>query len=737
MMKEQNIQFISDARQASEVYNEAFEDSCFRVFTNVLRDYGLISFATPARYVTAGQSGLMVLGYSHETSISERFFSDEDRLPSKHEYDWDYTLFLGEFSSDIQVKTLKAREVNTKENAVRRYFRNAVEGKFLDDYNDAAELQQEIYSLMQNDSLASMKFIYITNGFIKNKESNYLSSKSFSQEIEIEYWDIEKYKELKSLKSNRVPINIDLKEADFSNFNIPCLKQENDGVISSYLSIFPGDFIADLYKKYHTRLLENNVRVFLSLRRKHNAGMAKTIENDPKMFFSYNNGLSATATGIEVVDNKIVSMTDFQIVNGGQTTATLFHSRSKKKLDLKDVFVQVKLTKIDDLGEYSSYISDISKYSNSQTAIRKSDFYTNDPFLISLEKITQELSVNKNGLIGYYFFERMGGQYQETRNKQGTKSRIKVWESKFQKNHSFNKIDFARWSNVMILKPYLAASGAEKQFEDYMKSVEKPELSSNYVKTLIGFGMLFNRARKVCGRKRSKEFPSIIDDPSVGMSATIYAMAYLHYYTNGSFDYHVVFDKHYDVDHFDQMLKEVILGVWSPMVEFGGLSVQEQSKKIGCWDVVRSKTKLSIDIQNSIQSYCLDKKAIDERTRSELVIDFEYFMMLDKIMTNDNVLLSKMSMSARNFYKQYIPFVSEIQESFEIPQNVVRKVALQKLIEFKNSIREFKNLNNDRFNSVEKLVELDTDLFKTLNDNIKNNGGLTLQQIESVIALNG
>ena len=104
---------------------------------------------------------------------------------------------------------------------------------------------------------------------------------------------------------------------------MPALQKIVNNDITSYLSIFPGALIADLYDEYHTRLLENNVRVFLSLRRKHNAGMAKSIENEPKLFFSYNNGLSITASEVNIKDGKINSLTDLQIVNGGQTTATL------------------------------------------------------------------------------------------------------------------------------------------------------------------------------------------------------------------------------------------------------------------------------------------------------------------------------------------------------------------------------------------------------------------------------
>ena len=91
----------------------------------------------------------------------------------------------------------------------------------------------------------------------------------------------------------------------------------------------PGETLAKIYEKFGNRLLEKNVRVFLQARKKSvNDGIKTTIENEPGMFFCYNNGLTATACNIKKsLTNHGIAIDiidDFQVVNGGQTTASIF-----------------------------------------------------------------------------------------------------------------------------------------------------------------------------------------------------------------------------------------------------------------------------------------------------------------------------------------------------------------------------------------------------------------------------
>ena len=124
--------------------------------------------------------------------------------------------------------------------------------------------------------------------------------------------------------------------------------------------------------------------------------------------------MSATVQKITFEDKKISKLTDFQIVNGGQTTATLHYARERDRYDdgtrvsLEDVYVPVKITEIIKSREVdpSEIVSNISQAANTQSAIKNSDFHANNPFLIDIERHSKRLPVtNNSGENTYYFFE--------------------------------------------------------------------------------------------------------------------------------------------------------------------------------------------------------------------------------------------------------------------------------------------------------------------------------------------
>ena len=137
---------------------------------------------------------------------------------------------------------------------------------------------------------------------------------------------------------------------------IPCLVA-NDAATAeytSYLCVIPGPALADIYDAYGSILLEANVRSFLSTKVAVNKKMRATILTEPARFFAYNNGISALAKDVKTRQSRdglyITSAKDFQIINGGQTTASLSNARYKDKADLGSIFVQMKLTEIGETG---------------------------------------------------------------------------------------------------------------------------------------------------------------------------------------------------------------------------------------------------------------------------------------------------------------------------------------------------------------------------------------------------
>lgn len=142
------------------------------------------------------------------------------------------------------------------------------------------------------------------------------------------------------------------------------------------MAIVPGQFLADIYKKHNASLLEANVRSFLKFNGGVNKGIRGTILNEKSRFFTYNNGISTTAKSIELENNPvhglmITSFTDLQIINGGQTTATLAATNIKNGADLSGIFVQMKLTVLK--NDDPELIRNIATYANSQNKVKTAD----------------------------------------------------------------------------------------------------------------------------------------------------------------------------------------------------------------------------------------------------------------------------------------------------------------------------------------------------------------------------
>ena len=181
--------------------------------------------------------------------------------------------------------------------------------------------------------------------------------------------------------------------SDFGYDHLSCsATMQKDDDIETYLCIIPGNFLADVYMNFTTRLIERNVRSFLSFKSKINQGMLKTIQNEPNKFIAYNNGLTATATKIDINSekNKITKIYGLQIVNGGQTTNTIFRAKHANKESVDDVFVSLKLCVLNE-ETIDEICPNISRFSNTQNAIRRTDFSSNNPIYRQLEQTSRKI----------------------------------------------------------------------------------------------------------------------------------------------------------------------------------------------------------------------------------------------------------------------------------------------------------------------------------------------------------
>lgn len=295
---------------------------------------------------------------------------------------------------------------------------------------------------------------------------------------ECQIWDINRLFKVCGSDTGRHIIEIEFKE--HSMHGVPCLEASGTATkdFKSYLCIIPGALLADIYDKYGSGLLEGNVRSFLSTKVAVNKKIRTTILQCPERFFAYNNGISATAMNIQIESTSqgqfLVSAKDFQIINGGQTTALLSNTRFRDKADLSTIFVQMKLTVIESTleEEATELVQNISRSSNSQNKVSDADFFSTHPFHVRMERFSQRLYARAVGGLQHetkWFYERARGQYlqKQMRMTAGEKKKFLLQNPK---NQLITKTDFAKVRNTWKGIPHTVSRGAQTNFAEFAKT---------------------------------------------------------------------------------------------------------------------------------------------------------------------------------------------------------------------------------------------------------------------------
>lgn len=296
---------------------------------------------------------------------------------------------------------------------------------------------------------------------------------------ECQIWDINRLFKVCGSDTGRHIIEIDFKE--HSEHGIPCMEASGTETkdFKSYLCIIPGVLLADIYDKYGSGLLEGNVRSFLSTKVAVNKKIRTTILQCPERFFAYNNGISATAMDIKIESTSqgqfLISARDFQIINGGQTTASLSNARFRDKADLSTIYVQMKLTVIESAlkEEATELVQNISRSSNSQNKVSDADFFSTHPFHVRMERFSQRLYARAVGGLQHetkWFYERARGQYLQKQMRM-TASEKKKFLLQNPKKQLITKTDLAKVRNTWKGLPHTVSRGAQTNFAEFAKAI--------------------------------------------------------------------------------------------------------------------------------------------------------------------------------------------------------------------------------------------------------------------------
>ena len=442
--------FIQQIYTSADVGEDFKESQFFEKSIEYLIDDGTVQDYTylPFRHKSLG---MKIDGYE--------FIEDREIL----------NLFVCDFEDDYELKTLTNSEIEINIKRLTKFFNHSIEKHFYNELEDTSPGYAISYFLYHNQSrFKSINIILISNKQLSKSVKKLPSEQIKGYQVTYDIWEIKRFHEIETSKNKKETLEIDF-ELDF-NTSIPALPAHiSSSPYHSYLCVINGDVLAKLYEKYGSRLLESNVRSFLQFRAKINKGIRKTINENPSMFFAYNNGLTATAEDIDITeDNKIKKLKNFQVVNGGQTTASLFNTMKMDKVDLSDIFVQMKLTIIND-DKVNEVVPNISRFANTQNKVNDADFFSNDIFHIRMEEKSRRIwAPAKEGELKKtkWFYERARGQYLEIQSKL-TEAKKREFKEINPKPQLFSKTDLAKFLMVWENKPQIVSRGAQKNFMEF------------------------------------------------------------------------------------------------------------------------------------------------------------------------------------------------------------------------------------------------------------------------------
>lgn len=390
-------------------------------------------------------------------------------------------LFVSLYEGVDELTPVPDADTKTAVEQCLRFLQLCAEGKLApqldpsDDARSLAETLQEIY-----DGIEQVRVFVLTDQVAKSK--NFKTRDVGGKAIRLEVMDIERLHRHLSEGKPRDELVVNFVET--SGTPLPCVYVPGaDGEYDYALTAIPGEALRVLYEKFGARLLEANVRSFLSVKGKGvNAGIQGTLRNAPGRFMAYNNGIVMVADEMSLgalSDGSagIAWLKGLQIVNGGQTTASIYFAKRRyPETDLSRVRVPAKIIVMrePDLVKEEALISDISRFANTQNKVNQSDLSANKPFHVEIEKLS--LSVYCPDGVGRWFYERAAGSYNTLLAREGsTPAKLRNLKEAIPPSRRVTKTDLAKYLMAWDQKPDVVSLGSQKNFDRFMAALTPGE----------------------------------------------------------------------------------------------------------------------------------------------------------------------------------------------------------------------------------------------------------------------
>lgn len=451
---------------------------------------------------------------------------------------------------------------------------------------DASDLARRLFDLSTAGRISHLKVVVLTDGRVDGREVD-LTDRDGTR-VQVELFGIERLHRILGEGITREDIVVDL--TDMGGGPLPCLDCGYEGDYRAYLTVVPGALVAAAYERYGTRLLELNVRAFLGLRGRKsvNSGLRATLKEEPRHFLAYNNGIVATVDGIDLQrapDGTLTMsrLSGLQIVNGGQTTASIHRATRVDRVDVSAVRVPAKIIVVpqDDL---SRMVAAISRSANTQNPVQPADFSANDPFHVAVDA----LAANEwlPGGHGRWFYERARGSFGAAEAKAALKaSERQRFKRETPKERRFSKPDLAKFLNTWEGYPHHVSFGGQKNFQFFMQ-----RLKESHPGGLVPDDAWFRRlvAIAVMHRSLTKTVRGI-GFPAYQANIVTYVLSWLGWATGGRIDFELVWQRQAISEELSRLFDQWARAADEVLRSTAGSRMPtEWAKKEDCWEAFKA-----------------------------------------------------------------------------------------------------------------------------------------------------
>jgi hypothetical protein len=419
----------------------------------------------------------------------------------------------------------------------------------------------------------------ITTGQATDRGMAAGSSVNFDREI----WDLVRLARVCGGGRNE-PLSVDFSK-EFS-CTLPCLMTPRgpDG-LRVLLTQISGPVLGQLYNQHRARLLERNVRSFLQFTAKVNQGIRDTALRAPSRFLSYNNGIAATASSVTIDDigegvGRIRRVDDFQIVNGGQTTATIAAVLRRDQADLSAVSIAMKLTVVP-AGHLDELVPLIARFANTQNRIQEADFSANHPWHVVFERHSRDTwapaldpSIPRGTR---WYYERSRGQYSDDLAAANTTAAKRRFREENPPKQKMGKTDLAKFVLSWDQRPTIVCRGAQKAFAAFMSQIsaagKAPPEKSDFMR-IVSQAILFRTAERLY---------SDLELGNYRAQAVTYAISRLSHETERRLPWDEIWNTQTLPQEIVSALKIIMIGIHDAIaVPPGGRNVTEWCKSDQC-----------------------------------------------------------------------------------------------------------------------------------------------------------